>query len=385
MQTSPELVGTSRVARDLMNAITEAAQTDAKVLVTGETGSGKEIAARLIHHWSRRARAPLITIHCGGLPDSLLESELFGHQKGSFTGAYRDKPGLLEVGHNGTVFLDEVGEMSVRMQMLLLRFLDSGEIHRVGSSIASSRANVRLISATNRRLLEEVPSGAFRKDLYYRLNVIHVQVPPLRRRRDDVPQLVSHFATEFAQYYDVPAPVFPQPLLDRLMAHDWPGNIRELRNLVERLVVHAQTQPLTVADLQLDTTPPTMAEPPAPAPRRIAATAFERITGQRESFWTVVYKPFMGRDLTREAVREVVRLGLAQSRGNYRVLVRLLNLPPDDYKRFMSFLRKYDCHLPFRPFRAQGNGTCLTEPLDDDAPDRAASPHERRDDEVLSA
>jgi transcriptional regulator with PAS, ATPase and Fis domain len=339
-----------------MDAIREVAATDAKVLITGETGSGKEVAARGLHRCSQRSQAPLITIHCGGLPDSLLESELFGHQRGSFTGAYRDKPGLLEVGHNGTVFLDEVGEMSLRMQTLLLRFLDSGEIHRVGGNSASSRANVRLISATNRQLFDELPTGAFRKDLYYRLNVVHIRVPPLRDRREDVPTLVAHFANEFAHYYGMSAPVFPLPVLERLVGHDWPGNIRELRNLIERLVVRAQSHALSVADLEFEQPAPMRMTVAASETTHVAASAFERITVGRESFWDVVYGPFMARDLTREAVRDVVRLGLGQSRGNYRVLVRLLNMTPADYKRFMSFLRKHDCHLPFRPFRAEVKG-----------------------------
>src|SRR5579862_1315779 len=164
-----------------------AAKSDAKVLITGETGAGKEVVARLIHERSNRSRAPIMTVNCAGLPDSLLESELFGHVRGSFTGAYRDKPGLLELAPGGTVFLDEVGEMSVRMQASMLRFLDTGEIQRIGANRPHARADVRLITATNRDLLSQIAAGSFREDLYFRLNVIRLCLPPLRERTEDVP------------------------------------------------------------------------------------------------------------------------------------------------------------------------------------------------------
>ncbi|RPJ56599.1 MAG: sigma-54 factor interaction domain-containing protein, partial [Acidobacteria bacterium] len=181
-----QLIGTSPAMRDLREEITYAARSDAKILITGESGVGKEILARQIHRQSNRARAQLVTINCAGLPDSLLESELFGHVRGSFTGAYRDKAGLLELANSGTIFMDEVGEMSLRMQALLLRFLESGEIQRVGAERAQARVNVRVIAATNRNLTERIASKDFREDLYYRLNVIHLTVPPLRERREDV-------------------------------------------------------------------------------------------------------------------------------------------------------------------------------------------------------
>src|ERR1700704_781909 len=167
-----EMIGVSAATRAIQEEIEYAARSDAKVLITGETGVGKEVVARLIHHRSARASASLVTLNCAGLPDSLLESELFGHVRGSFTGAYRDKPGLLEMAPNGTVFLDEVGEMSMRMQVVLLRFLETGEIQRIGADSSHTRVNVRLVTATNRDLQAQISSGAFREDLYFRLNVI---------------------------------------------------------------------------------------------------------------------------------------------------------------------------------------------------------------------
>jgi transcriptional regulator with GAF, ATPase, and Fis domain len=177
------MVGVSPAVRGIEEEVHHAARTDAKVLITGESGVGKEIVAKLIHQRSNRGRGPLVTINCAGFPDSLLETELFGHVKGSFTDAYRDKRGWLEMAHGGTIFMDEVGEMSLRMQALLLRFLETGEIQRVGSDRRLPALDVRVITATHRRLLDRIADQSFREDLYYRLNVIHVVVPPLRDRR----------------------------------------------------------------------------------------------------------------------------------------------------------------------------------------------------------
>src|SRR5512143_2901873 len=213
MQTAQQLIGVSAALRSLQEDLEYAARSDAKILITGESGVGKEVVARLIHRQSPRSRAQLVTINCAGLPDSLLESELFGHVRGSFTGAYRDKPGLLELAHSGTIFMDEVGEMSLRMQALLLRFLESGEIQRVGAERPQARVNVRVIAATNRNLTERIASKEFREDLYYRLNVIHLTIAPLRERREDVPELLQHFIAHYSQRHSVPPPsVTPEAL-----------------------------------------------------------------------------------------------------------------------------------------------------------------------------
>ena len=211
--------------------------------------SGKELVARLIKERSARASAPLVTLNCAGLPDSLLESELFGHARGSFTGAYRDKPGLLEMAPNGTVFLDEVGEMSTRMQVVLLRFLETGEIQRVGGDRPQGRVNVRLITATNRDLQAGIQSGMFREDLYFRLNVIRLSIPPLRERVDDIPLLVDHYARMYVQTHRAPSAEIPADVMDALMAYRWPGNIRELKNVVERMVLKAGNRPIGFVDL----------------------------------------------------------------------------------------------------------------------------------------
>jgi len=181
-----QFVGASAILREIEQEILCTSSSDAKVLITGESGVGKEIVARSIHQRSRRSHLPLVTINCSGVPDSLLESELFGHVRGSFTDAYRDRRGWLEQADGGTIFLDEVGEMSLRMQALLLRFLENGEIQRVGSERVTSTVDVRVIAATNRNLLSQVAGKNFREDLYYRLNVIHVAIPSLRERKEDI-------------------------------------------------------------------------------------------------------------------------------------------------------------------------------------------------------
>jgi two-component system nitrogen regulation response regulator NtrX len=357
-QSPVHLIGRSEAIRAIEADVECAARSDAKVLITGETGVGKEVVARLIHQRSQRSGAPLVALNCAGLPDSLLESELFGHARGSFTGAYRDKPGLLEMGHSGTVFLDEVGDMSARMQVVLLRFLETGEIQRVGGDRTHTRVNVRLITATNRDLPNQIVAGAFREDLYFRLNVIRICIPPLRDRIDDIELLIDHFLDSYSAQHRVPRPELSSGAVDALVTYRWPGNIRELKNVVERLVLRAGGQTISAADLPKDTfrspqSSVAVAVESAAAPPAVS-TADElstRMLVQGESFWSAVYPSFMSRDITRNDLRRIVHIGLETTNGNYRLLVQLFNMPLEDYKRFLSFLRKYDCHLPFQKFR----------------------------------
>jgi transcriptional regulator with GAF, ATPase, and Fis domain len=371
-QPEVRLIGRSAAIQALESEIDSASRSDAKVLITGETGVGKEVVSRLIHHRSARAAAGLVTLNCAGLPDSLLESELFGHVRGSFTGAYRDKPGLLEMAPNGTVFLDEVGEMSTRMQVVLLRFLESGEIQRVGADRSHTRVNVRLITATNRDLQVQINSGAFREDLYFRLNVIRFSIPPLRERVEDVPLLVNHYVQAFSQTHKVPVTEITAEAMEALVGYRWPGNVRELKNVVERIVLKTCGRPVRSADLppEILRTPTgstsTVASPivqgaPASAvdpsdPQAMALARADELAAamikQGESFWSAVYPIFMSRDLTRNELRRIVQIGLETTNGNYRLLVELFNMSSQDYKRFLSFLRKHDCHLPFQRFRA---------------------------------
>jgi transcriptional regulator with GAF, ATPase, and Fis domain len=359
-----QLIGQSEAIRVLQADIECAARSDAKVLITGETGVGKEVVARHIHQRSGRAAGPLLTVNCAGLPDSLLESELFGHVRGSFTGAYRDKPGLLEMAPNGTVFLDEVGEMSPRMQAVLLRFLETGEIQRVGADRSHTRVNVRLITATNRELRTQIEAGAFREDLYFRLNVIRLCIPPLRDRTEDIGLLIDHYMDFYSRQHRTTRPEVSPGAMEQLLAHRWPGNIRELKNVVERVVLKVNGRPVRAVDL-----PPDVFG--AARPLRVAADAAvetaaapsqvdeltARMLKHGESFWSVVYPLFMSRDLTRADLRKIIKIGLESTNGNYRLLTQLFNMADEDYKKFLNFLRKYDCHLPFQLFRvAPGRG-----------------------------
>jgi DNA-binding NtrC family response regulator len=356
MNKSLVMVGVSAALRAVEEEIQHAARSDAKVLITGESGVGKEIVARRIHEGSARSRGPLITINCAGFPDSLLETELFGHVRGSFTDAHRDKRGWLEAAQGGTIFMDEVGEMSLRMQAMLLRFLETGEIQRVGSDSRLPSLNVRVITATHRRLLDAIADKTFREDLYYRLNVVHIEVPPLRERRSDVPALMDHFLRAFSDAHRCPRPELAAEALTALTEYHWPGNVRELKNVTERLVLKCRTGRIDVEMLPAEVVcarrqQATAGVLPLAAERPIHEELFARIVQGTDTFWSGVYEPFMTRDLTRRSVRELVRLGLEHTRGNYKQLVTTFNMPPDDYKKFLNFLQKYQCHVPFQSFR----------------------------------
>jgi DNA-binding NtrC family response regulator len=358
MNKAVVMIGVSTAIRGVEEEIDHASRSDAKVLITGESGVGKEIVARLIHERGSRRNAPLVTINCAGFPDSLLESELFGHVKGSFTDAHRDKSGWLERAHGGTIFMDEVGEMSLRMQALLLRFLETGEIQRVGSDRRLPSLDVRVIAATHRRLINHIAEKTFREDLYYRLNVIHIEVPPLRERREDVYVLLDHFLRMFAETHQVAVPDVSPEALTYLTQYQWPGNVRELRNVAERLVLRCADRQIDVDALPQEIVLDANAQQnAAEEAARLSALKpphrllFERLIKDGASFWSEVYEPFMARDLTRNEIRELVRLGLKHTRGNYKLLVTAFNMPPEDYKKFLNFLRKYQCHVPFQRFR----------------------------------
>jgi two-component system nitrogen regulation response regulator NtrX len=239
-----ELVGESTAVRDLRQMIESVAQTDARILITGENGVGKEVVAKMIHQQSRRRAAKLVTLNCASVPDSLLESELFGHVRGSFTAAYRDKPGLLELANNGTIFLDEIGEASLRVQALLLRFLENGEVWRIGADRLQTTSDVRVIAATNRNLREDIAQGQFREDLFYRLSVVPITIPALRDRPEDIPALLEWFWQKLRSEAFVAA----DDAMEALVRYSWPGNVQELKNVVEQLSVSTD-RPVQLASL----------------------------------------------------------------------------------------------------------------------------------------
>lgn len=231
-----EMIGESEAMARIHDVIQMVAKNEVTVLIVGESGTGKELVARAIHHQSRRGNGPFITMNCGALPESLFESELFGYEKGAFSGAVGTKPGRFELADQGTLFLDEVGELPLKAQVDFLRVLETGEFRRLGGKHMIS-VDTRIIAATNRHLPQLVDAGEFREDLYYRLNVVPIELPPLRERREDIPVLVDHFLKEFASKHQIRLKTVSQAALRILHRYPWPGNIRQLRNIVERLVV----------------------------------------------------------------------------------------------------------------------------------------------------
>ena len=336
--------------RDLSEEIDRIARTDARVLITGESGVGKELVATAVHARSQRASRPFVAVNCAGIPESLLESELFGHVRGSFTGAYRDKAGKLEQANHGVIFLDEVGEMTLRMQGLLLRFLGTGELQKVGADRMGAQLNVRVVAATNRKLQEMVLQGHFREDLYYRLNVVHIAVPALRDRRDDIPALISHFLRRFTAAHDSVVREISPDAFALLTQYSWPGNVRQLENVMERVVVTCRNPVITEADLPTELHAAQFTGVRKER-RRLPIDDLYDVMRQGESFWTVVYARYMQRELTREDVRHIIRRGLQESRGSYRIVSQLFNMKPDDYKRFLNFLRKHNCQIAFQDYR----------------------------------
>jgi DNA-binding NtrC family response regulator len=242
------LIGESPPMQKVFAAIRKASSTSATVLITGESGSGKELVARAIHYSSARASAPFVPVNCGGIPESLLESELFGYVKGAFTGAHESRAGFFQTADGGTIFLDEIGETSVAMQVKLLRVLQDKEVRMVGDS-RGKKVDVRIIAATNKNLPGLIQGRMFREELYYRINVVAIEVPPLRTRAGDIPLLVRHFAEKFASELGKTVPLFSEKAMEALQNYAWPGNARELENVIQRIVVMNDDQIIEVPDL----------------------------------------------------------------------------------------------------------------------------------------
>ncbi|MGL4553025.1 MAG: sigma-54 interaction domain-containing protein [Gemmataceae bacterium] len=240
----PGVVGASGAMRSVYRDVRLVAARPTTVLIVGETGTGKEVIARAVHKLSTRADGPYVRVNCGALAESLLESELFGHVKGAFTGAIDNKTGRFEAAHGGTIFLDEISSMSPKLQVKLLRVLQEKEFERVGES-RTIRVDTRVVAATNQFLTDEIDAGRFRDDLYYRLNVMPIYLPPLRERREDVPLLAKHFLERHAEAHKAETPPLTREMVLQLQAHDWPGNVRELENYMERALVQSHGKPIT--------------------------------------------------------------------------------------------------------------------------------------------
>ncbi len=308
-----QLIGASAPMKHVYSLIEAVADSDALVLVTGPTGSGKELVSRAIHARSRRSSGPFVALNCAALPEQLLESELFGHEKGAFTGAIRRHAGRFEQASGGTLLLDEIGEIPASTQVRLLRVLESGVVQRVGGS-TPVQVNTRVVAATNRDLASEVAAGRFREDLYYRLNVFRIPVPPLRDRRDDISVLAEHFLERFAQKHARPARMVSPEVLARLLEHSWPGNVRELAHVIERAVLLTSGPVIEDVDLgrQLPSDAPSPSaalptvDPEAPLPDRLRMMEEEIIIESLRS----------ARGVQAEAARS---LGISRSNLHYRI------------------------------------------------------------------
>ena len=243
-----EILGKSKAIQNILQMIDKVAPLDTRVLITGENGTGKELVARAIHKKSERKDKQFVEVNCAAIPNELIESELFGHEKGSFTGAVQQRIGRFELAHKGTIFLDEVGDMSHQAQAKVLRAIEDGKIERVGGG-KKIDVDVRLIAATNKNLKEEIARGTFREDLYHRLNVIPIVVPPLRERLEDIPILVNHFANDISQKHKKPVTKFSEDAIKILQGQSWTGNVRELRNIIERIIIIVDKKEITAKDI----------------------------------------------------------------------------------------------------------------------------------------
>ncbi|QQS49300.1 MAG: sigma-54-dependent Fis family transcriptional regulator [Acidobacteriota bacterium] len=296
------IVGSSPVLRRIIDQARAVAETSATVLITGESGTGKEMLARFIHNISPRARAPFVACNIAALPESLVESELFGHEKGAFTGASARRMGRFEMANTGTLFLDEIGELSQAMQVKLLRVLQERQFERLGGKDTIT-VDIRVISATNRDLEQMIETGQFREDLYYRLNIVNLELPPLRERPDDIPILANHFAQKASDKYSRPTPAFSPELLNLLTAYRWPGNIRELENVIERAVVISTSPVLDESVLpdkvraQAGNNDPAQAQPKVPQLELV-----DGLLPPELSFETAISN--FKRQLVRQALRE---------------------------------------------------------------------------------
>jgi two-component system response regulator PilR (NtrC family) len=303
-----DLLGVSPQMQKIFDLIPKVASTPANVLITGESGTGKELVAKAIHTNSPRKDAPMVTINCGGLPESLLESELFGFERGAFTGAVRSKPGLMEVANGGTVFLDEVGELPMALQVKLLRVTQDKRFQRVGGTEEIS-VDVRLICATNKNLEDEVIRGRFREDLFYRLNVIHIHIPPLRERREDIPVLAEHFLKKYSREMNKEIQSFSTYSMEALKSYDFPGNVRELENIIQRGVALEQSKIIL--------------------PESLTLAHHKRRETQWKGKWETPDLPEEGislDDVLEEIERELIQKALTRTKGVKTEAARLLGI-----------------------------------------------------------
>jgi transcriptional regulator with PAS, ATPase and Fis domain len=307
-------VGKSSAIKEVYKMIGRVAASDVSVLIMGESGTGKELVAKAIHHYSNRVDKPFLTINCAAIPDALLESELFGFEKGSFTDASKSKAGKFEMADTGTMFLDEIGDMSLPLQAKLLRVLQEGTFERIGSN-ATQQVNVRIIAATNKNLENAIVTKEFREDLYYRLKVITITLPPLRMRKDDLPMLTEYFIARHSQALKIPAITVPQDTMDKIMSYSWPGNVRELENELKRAVLLSKNQIITPDLIEVA---PSNAEAPEESTGASKLVIFPE---HPEEYEGKLYHHIIG-----QVEREVIRMALQHTKGNQVKAAKLLGI-----------------------------------------------------------
>jgi transcriptional regulator with PAS, ATPase and Fis domain len=332
---------------DVLMLAERAAAGPEVVLLTGESGTGKDLIARYIHARSSRAARTLVTVNCAAMSDPLLESECFGHIRGSIAGAPRDSPGKLELADSGTILIDEIGCGSLRMQGLLLRFIETGEIQPIGAAGPPKRVDVRIIVTARSDLTRLARSGVFREDLLYRLLAARIHIPALRDRPEDVGPLVAHTIARTAR-----ATRFTDEALALLAAYHWPGNVRELQSVVEQLVWMSGVSVIDVEHLPaMVRTAGVRVVSMVERRRQLADDLYASLVARTLSFWDGLYPLFLSRDVTRHDLRELMRRGLRTTTGSYRALVPLFGMEARDYKRLLNFLAAHDCNVDPRPFR----------------------------------
>ena len=336
------IVGASREIEDVCSQIEIAAKSVVTVLIEGESGTGKELVARAIHSNSERSNGPLITVDCGSIPETLIESELFGSRRGSFTGATADRMGLIEAANRGTLFLDEIANTSPALQVRMLRVLQEREVRRVGDTKGRS-IDIRLIAATNSDLESLVEKGQFRQDLLFRLNVLRIRVPPLRERREDIPD-IARVVLDRLNHANKTRKRFSRSVLGELTAGEYRGNVRELQNVVER-AYFLSAESNTIKDVAVEI-----------GTRRNRDSDeiqswFTDLKEGRKDFWTGVHARYKKRDISREQVIALIDLGLRATRGSYKSVAALFHVKDTECRRFRDFLRRNHCQPDFRPYR----------------------------------
>ena len=328
------LIGKSKDIKKIKKFINIVSRSKNCSLISGETGVGKELVAREIHKHSIKGDGPFVVVDSPAIPDTLFESELFGYKKGSFTDAKQDKKGLIEEANNGTIFFDEIGDLPLFLQAKLLRVIENKELRRIGETRAR-QVDVRYIFATNRNLKEEMKRGRFRKDLYFRISVLKIHIPPLRERKEDIPLLIDYFLEKENKERKDNKTITKQALI-KLMKYDFPGNIRELQNIITRAYEIAEGREIREEHIEFEED----LEEKASKKRFISPQElFKEMVERRKSFWETVHRPFLERELNRREVKEIINLGLKQTNGSYKELCKLFNIREGEYKRFLNILR----------------------------------------------